>query len=450
MQHKRIALLGAVTVLALCVGRAQVAAPSSASGPVACRVEVDKPVLPADRTTRAVIKITLDAAEVPGDKRRPPVNLAIVLDRSGSMAGNKLENAKEAAIAALRRLDGQDIFSLVVYSTTVETVIPAQPVTDADALERRIRALRSGDTTNLFGGVNQGASELRKNLADKRYISRIILLSDGLANVGPSSVEELGRLGAALLKEGISVTTVGVGNDYNEDVMTQISQESDGNSYFVEASQDLPRIFAAELGDVLSVVARKVTIEITCPAGIRPIRFIGRDGRLSGQKADVFLNQLYGGQSKYALLEVEVPPTHPAESRPLATANCTYENALDNARQESQAQVGVFFSAEPKDVATQVNRSVQSDASTLYNVEVTNQAVDLTDRGKNKEAADILRQRSQQLKEDAVLYRNSALEKQSLELDQQAATIEQLGMDNTMRKTIRTLNYQAVNQQENK
>ena len=100
----------------------------------------------------------------------------------------------------------------------------------------------------------------------------MILLFDGLANVGPSSPADLGRLGKAFLKEGISVTTVGVGNDFNEDLMTQLSQTSDGNHYFVETSSDLPRIFAQELGDVLSVVARKVVVEIECPEGIRPIR----------------------------------------------------------------------------------------------------------------------------------------------------------------------------------
>lgn len=417
---------------------------------VVCRAELDKPVLPADETTRAVVKITLDAGQVPTGEKRPPVNLSVVLDRSGSMAGQKLEHAKEAAIAALRRLDSQDVFSLIAYSTAVETVIPAQSVANAEDLERQIRAIGSSGNTNLFGGVNQGASEVRRHLADKRYTPRIILLSDGLANVGPSSPEELGRLGAALVKEGISVTTVGVGDDYNEDLMTQLSQKSDGNTYFVEASQDLPRIFAAELGDVLSVVARKVTIEITCPQGIRPIRIIGRDGRLSGQQAEIFLNQLYGGQSKYVLLEVEVPPTVAAQTRQLAAARCTYENAVDNASRESRALVAATFTSNPTEVVAQVNKPVQSAVAANYNAVLANQVVELTDQGETKKAVEALRQRSQDLQAEAAAFANRDLNAQSAELEQQAAKLEKLGMDKSMRKLFRADSYQTTNQQSSR
>lgn len=94
--------------------------------------------------------------------------------------------------------------------------------------------------------------------------------------------------GAALIKEGISVTTIGVGTDYNEDLMTRLSQRSDGNSYFVESSPDLPQIFRTELGDVLSVVARKVKVMIKCPDGVRPLNIIGREGRIREHSAELF------------------------------------------------------------------------------------------------------------------------------------------------------------------
>jgi Ca-activated chloride channel family protein len=418
--------------------------------PVVCRVELDKPVLPAGEATHAVVKVTLDAAHVPTGKKRPPINLAVVLDRSGSMGGQKIEDAKEAAIAALRRLDAGDLFTLVVYNGGVETIVPAQPVTEADAIERRIRAIGADGSTNLFGGVNQGACEIRKHLADKRYTPRIILLSDGQANVGPSSPSELGRLGAALVKEGISVTTVGVGNDYNEDLMTQLSQQSDGNTYFAESSEDLPRIFAAELGDVLSVVARKVTIEIECPDGVRPVRIIGRDGRLSGQRAEVFMNQLYGGQSKYVLLEVAVPPTAAAETRQLAMARCVYENAVSNVGGESQGAVSANFTEDRQQVAVQVNKAVQTELAANVNALVTNEVIVLADQGDTKQAVQVLRERSEQLKRDAQAFDNAQLQTQSAELDRQATELEAKGMDRTSRKAMRSSSFQTTNQQQNR
>jgi Ca-activated chloride channel homolog len=292
---------------------------------VRCQIELDRAVLPAGTDQKAILKVTLDACRAPKPAERPPVNLAVVLDRSGSMAGQKLERAKEAAIELLRRLSERDRFALVIYDHNVETIVPAQSAGNIEWIEGRIRSIQPGGNTALFGGVSQGAAEIRRNL-ESRYVHRVILLSDGLANVGPSSPEDLGRLGAALVKEGISVTTVGVGTDYNEDLMARLSQQSDGNTYFVEDSRDLARIFNAELGDVLSVVAKKVTITIECPDGIDPVGIIGREGRIRGRTIELYLNQLYGGQEKYALVEVRIPAGKPGESRELAMARVAYEN----------------------------------------------------------------------------------------------------------------------------
>ena len=179
---------------------------------VKCTIETDRAILPAGGTQNVVIKITLEAPPPPSNIKRPPVNLSIVLDRSGSMSGSKIEKAKDAAIEALKRLGSQDIFSLVVYDHVVETIIPAQLAVNTESMIRKIKSISTGGSTALFGGVSQGAAEIRKYL-EGQYVHRIILLSDGLANVGPSTPADLGRLGAALIKENISVTTIGVGTD---------------------------------------------------------------------------------------------------------------------------------------------------------------------------------------------------------------------------------------------
>ena len=303
--HKTAMVAGAISALfGLWIAVGSVHAVDRTSG-VTCSVETDRSVLKTNETQKIIAKVTLKAHKPPAASDRPPLNLCIVLDRSGSMAGDKIAKAKEAAVEAVGRLSSKDIFSLVVYDHTIQTIIPAERVENLEDISTRIKTIQPGGRTALFGGVTQGASEIRKHIEDK-YVHRIILLSDGLANVGPTSPEELGRLGAALVKEGISVTTVGVGLDYNEDLMTRLSQTSDGNSYFVESSKDLPRIFSAELGDVLSVTAKKITLIVECPEGVKPLSIIGRDGRITGQRVEIFLNQLYGGQEKYALLELEV------------------------------------------------------------------------------------------------------------------------------------------------
>jgi len=416
---------------------------------VKCRVEIDRAILPAGVNQKAIVKITLDAPPPPEESLRPAVNLAIVLDRSGSMAGQKLERAKDAAIEALRHLGPMDMFSVVVYDHNVSTVVSAQRATNIERIEGRIRQIRSGGNTALFGGVSQGAAEVRKNLGGN-YVHRIILLSDGLANVGPSSPEDLGRLGVALIKESISVTTVGVGTDYNEDLMTRLSQSSDGNTYFVESSRDLPRIFTAELGDVLSVVAKKVHIIIECPGGVRPLNIIGREGRIKGRMVELSFNQLYGSQEKYVLIEVEIPEGKSGDKKDIAYVNVSYENPFTQKKETSYVRAYASFSKDRIKVKKSANISVQKEYYFNLNAISQDKAISLSDKGKKSEAVAELKKSADKLREVGQEYNDEELLKRAEEMEVQAGRIEKEGMTKKYRKVLRTDSYQMKNQQMNK
>jgi Ca-activated chloride channel family protein len=439
----------AALALVASFGSAECAAASRVEK-VTCRVELDRGILPAGASQRAVVKVSLDAPLLREKAERPPVNLAIVLDRSGSMSGGgKLEKAKEAAIAALRRLGERDLFSLVIFDHEVETLVPPQSAGNTEWIESRINSIRSRGNTALFGGVSQGAAEVRKHL-EGRYVSRILLLSDGQANVGPSQPEDLGRLGAALMKEHIAVTTIGVGTDYNEDLMTKLAQNSDGNTYFVESSSDLPRIFAAELGDVLNVFAREVRLEIEFSDGVRPVRIIGRDGRLDDRKVEIRLNQLYGGQAKYALVEVEVSAGAPRDVRKLASARCSYENLVSRQAERAEAEANVRFSDSAPEVTRSVNVSVQKDMAYNILAEARDEAIQQADKGERVKAAATLRAAGAKVQAQASAYNinDDALNKDADGAAQAAAAIETHGLDNMSRKAMRTDSYQMRNQQQ--
>ena len=440
-------MAGAALMVALLTG---VSGAKSTSPEVVCRVELDRGVLPAESVTRAVVKVTLEAPPPPSRDERPPVNLCLVLDRSGSMSGDKIARAKEAAIEAVRRLSARDLVSLVVYDHEVETLVPAQSAANIEWIESRIRSITSRGNTALYGGLSQGAAEVRKNTGG-RYISRLILMSDGLANQGPSSPDDLGRLGASLLKEGISVSTVGLGTDYNEDLMTRVAQASDGNTYFVENSDDLSRIFAAELGDVLSVVARDVTVEIDCGDGVRPVRIIGREGIIRGSKVELRLNQLYGGQQKYALVEVEVPASAADAVRQVAAARVDYDNAITAKRAQSGSQVDVRFSAREKEVEASVNVPVQIEVYRNVAAESRDEAVSKSDAGKPAEAAQVLRAKAGELKEFSDRYAAPAAAEEAASLEKEASKLESSGgYDKVSRKASRASSWQTKSQQQNK
>ncbi len=413
---------------------------------VKCIIETDRAILPAGDVQNAIIKITLDAPPAPVNSPRPPVNLSIVLDRSGSMSGTKIERAKEAAIEALKRLSEKDIFSLVVYDHAVNTIIPAQRAVNTEMMINKIRAIRSGGSTALFGGVSQGAAEIRKYI-EGNFVHRIILLSDGLANVGPDTPADLGRLGAALIKENISVTTIGVGTDYNEDLMARLSQKSDGNIYFVESSYDLPKIFTAELGDVLNVVAKKVKIIIEVPEGIYPVSIIGREGRIKDNKIEISMNQLYGDQEKYALVEIKIPKSKSGQKMELANAKVHYENPFTKRNEISTGRSFAKFSDDIKKVEKSANVNVVREYELNLNALAEEKAITLSDKGKRKEAVQILKQSAAKLKSAGSLYKDERLLEEAEQLETQADMIAKEGMSKKSRKVLRTKSYQKKNQQ---
>lgn len=439
-----VALLGAASLLPL----SACARVDSDFGrdPVRLRVDVDRTVLPAETPGRAVIKIALHGMRLPHRHLRPPVNLALVIDRSGSMGGDKISKAREAALEAVRRLGPDDIVALIAYDSRVETLVPAQRVGDGRRLESAIHRLAAGGNTALHGGVIRGAAEIRRNLEDRRYVNRVILLSDGLANVGPHSPEELGRLGASLQKEGISVTTIGLGLGFNEDLMTRLAQRSDGNTYFVEDSADLPRIFAAELGDVLNVIARGVVIEIEFPSWVRPLRFVGREGVIRGQQAGLTINQLYGGQERFALIEVEVSPGAPGTEREIAQARMRYEDVVTGRKAEATADRSVSFSASREEVIGSADHKVQADYAVNVIAVAKDEAIALVDADKREEAGRVLRQRTDELQKMSQVYGNDAVGKVAAAAPS-AASVERDGLSNEERKRFRAEAAQTRSQQ---
>ena len=437
-----------IPVLAVALsGAMSLFAKSATEHPVRLSIDVDRRVLPACSTERAVVKIGLDCLRLPPRGARPPVNLALVIDRSGSMGGDKIVRAREAALELVRRLGPDDIISIIAYDTRVETLVPARRVGNARGLEAAICGIEAEGNTALYGGVTCGAAEVRRHIEDNRYVNRVILLSDGLANVGPSSPEELGRLGHSLMKEGISVTTIGLGLGFNEDLMARLAARSDGNTYFVENSGDLPGIFNRELGDVLNVVARRVVIEIDFPAGVRPVNFVGREGAIRGQKAELTLNQLYGGQEKFALIEVEVSPEMAGAEREIARARVNYEDALTARSASVTAQRNVSFSGERQAVVASADHQVQADYAANVLAVAKDEAIALVDSGRKHEAAALLRQRSAELKEIGKVYSNLAVAATAAAAAPEAARLERDGLDNAQRKAYRADSQQVKNQQ---
>jgi Ca-activated chloride channel family protein len=408
------------------------------------KLEPDRGFLLSGSPQEVVVKIDLTAAGHGKKLKRTPLNLAVVLDRSGSMTGAKIEKARQAAMGLVDQLAPGDLFSLIAYSDHAEVLVPAQELEDKETVKSRISHIRPGGSTALYAGVQLGATQIQRHLSGRR-INRVILLSDGLANVGPSSPRDLRQLGHALSERGISVTTIGVGDDYNEDLMAGLAEASDANYYYVKDTERLPEIFAKELGGLVTVAAREVKIEIICPKGVKPIGLIGRPEVFAGQKASVQLSQLALAQNRYLFLRCLVNEPEPE----IAVVTVRYTDELNGGTEQSLSERARVRFTEDKTVAANSGRAeIVAQKELLLTAVAKDAALADADAGRYQQAAQTLNRQAVVLDSQ---YQNAPasvqpqLREEAANLRLRANQFEQNQYDSGTRKSMQSESWNSRN-----
>ena len=232
-------------------------------------LRTDRRLLRSSARSVRHLLISLSAPVAPPRAGRLPLNVALVLDRSGSMAGErKFELAREALKQSLSMLRPEDRFTIVVYDHDVDVLVPSTPAS-ATAKRRALAALNEvgpRGSTNLHGGWMAGATEVAAFL-NTEGVTRVLLLTDGLANDGLAEPAQLASLAAELRHRRITTSTFGVGDDFDERLLRDIAHEGGGNFYFVESPLQIPDLLTSELGEALAVVARDAALQVALPAG---------------------------------------------------------------------------------------------------------------------------------------------------------------------------------------
>jgi len=197
--------------------------------------------------------------------RRTQIAVSLVIDRSGSMNGGKLDEAKRCALDLLSRLKDGDWVSVVIYDDQVEVLLETMSVRMAKALlPLRLDEVQPRNMTNLHGGWLKGAETLAPR-AGRGMVSRVILLSDGQANRGLLEREAIYQQVRELASAGVTTTTVGIGFDFNEELMTGIATAGQGNSWYGQRAEDLAESFDAELGFLTNLVWQDVRVQLDTP-----------------------------------------------------------------------------------------------------------------------------------------------------------------------------------------
>jgi Ca-activated chloride channel homolog len=361
-----------------------VGAAATSPDPIVIRAELDRSTLVAGERQKAYLRVAIGSARRP-EARRAPMNVALVIDRSGSMsADGRIQNARKAAQMAVDRLGRDDILSVISYDDRVDVDVPATKLTDPLRVKSQIAGLTPRGSTAIHAGLLAGANEVRKFKSRDR-VNRIVLLSDGLANVGPSKPSDFVSLGRELASEGITVSTIGLGRDYNEDLMAGLARSADGGHVFVQESADLTNFLAREFDDALGIVGQEVEIIITLNEGVRPLRSLGRDAEIRDNRIIYKVGVLVGGAEQILLSELDVAAQAPGTGQ-IAKIEVSYNDTANGQRVSYAATASARFENDRDMSERSVNPEVLRDVTTLISRATRQEAINLRDAGRTDEA----------------------------------------------------------------
>ena len=210
-----------------------------------------------------------DVAETP----RAPLDLSLVIDRSGSMSGGPLEAALESAARIVRGLRADDRVAVVAFDSTIEVVQPLTHVTDREAIVNRIKSIDDRGSTDLFGGWEEGVKQLAP-FTRKDRIARVILLSDGQANQGLVNEQEIFDRVTKAAGAGITTSTVGLGHGFNESLMTGMASAGEGVANFGQTADDLDEAFEEQFAIISNSFLRQVKVSVQGGSDVQ-VRLVG-------------------------------------------------------------------------------------------------------------------------------------------------------------------------------
>lgn len=264
-----------------------------------------EPVADGGFLVRALLRME---GQAPLDDERVPLNLSLVLDRSGSMQGEPLRAAGEAAAALVRRLRMEDTVSVVAYDNRVSVVAPPATGEEQESLPGQITSIRSGGSTNLSGGWLRGAELVAENRREGGA-NRVILLTDGLANEGITDPRELVGLTAKGRKQGITTTTIGFGPHFNEDLLRAMAEAGGGGAYYIEKPDQATGIFEEELEGLLSLAAQNVRVAVRPGGDADHVKVLHEyPSHAQGDELTVEVGDLYAREPRLLLLEILLGP----------------------------------------------------------------------------------------------------------------------------------------------
>lgn len=384
---------------------------------------------------------------VKGEKR-VPLNIALVIDRSGSMAGEKLDHAKRAAKYVVDQLSSDDFVAIVQYDDDVQVVAPSTNASDKEALKRKIDQIAAGGYTNLSGGMEEGYAQVRRSYRSGA-VNRVLLLSDGLANAGitdPAALQQIAK--DRNLNQGMTISTFGLGLDYNETLMTNIAEHGSGNYYFIRNPEEIPAIFQKELNGLLNVVAQNATLHIDLPVGMQLVKVFGYTYTQVGQRISINFRDVFANETKAVLVKFVVAGNAPQY---VIQASLGYDDPFVAAgsvsRKEQSASDQLVLAGSVEEFGKNIVERVKAQVVLFESNDKLEEAMRQVDAGNYSAAREIVQQNDDYLKmNESFVNASPELQLQvanNVSYQNQLSNVEALDASgrSAMQKSTRATNY---------
>lgn len=322
-------------------------------------------------------------------RERPPLNISLVIDRSGSMAGRgKLQYVKKAAREMIDRLQYGDRFSLVAYDNRVDVLIPSEALEDRSRAKALIDRLAPRGGTNLGGGMLEGYRQVKNHLIPGG-VNRVLLLSDGLANKGITSPAELSRRALIESERGVSISTFGVGSDFNEDLMAALSENGRGSYYYIDRPGEIPAILAREFSSAAATVALGMTISIDLRDDIEISEVLGYGVERRGSSITLRVGDLASGERRRFMIRFH-PPRLSLGSHSAGTVRMSYQPTGSSEHISTTGNLNLRYVEDTAAVKSNLNSEVAERTAVYEAHEARKKAAQALDRGDRRTARKVL------------------------------------------------------------
>lgn len=292
--------------------------------------------------------------------RRMPLNLCLVIDRSGSMEGEPLEYVKRACAYVVDLLEPNDILSIVTFEEQVDIVMPARRVMNKALVKEHIARIQPGNTTNLYDGLAAGCMQIL-SINAAGYLNRVLILTDGEPTAGIKDFGSIVNQVAEQKARGVSITALGFGSEYNEELMAGIARRSGGNYYYIAQPSLIPEVFRRELETLMTIVAKNIRIRLRMSRGVQTRYVYGVPApQLSQRTVEFILPDIERGSTVANLSELELDRHVPGTYR-IVKAEVLYDDAISGRQEMLSADAVVEFVTDRAQVEAGRNPVVQRE-----------------------------------------------------------------------------------------